>query len=488
MSDNPLGHTTSEEYMIRFILNDKEVGTTLKPGTTLLDFIRYHEHLTGTKIGCREGDCGACTVLEGRLTGGRIEYRTIVSCLTPLGNAAGKHIVTVEGISGDSLNPAQQAMVDHNGTQCGFCTPGFVVSLTCHSMQNSPSAPQKAIDAVSGNICRCTGYQSIRQAAITLSDVLKEKDPDNPIGWLVSQAYLPPWFVGIPERLSAMNDQSAAIPSSGTMIGGGTDLMVQKPDDMAEAEPVLLFDREDLKGVNRKDDRCVIGAAATATDIMHSPVMRLNFPRLEEYFFLVSSKPIRNMGTLGGNICNASPIADLVIFFLALNSELLLADNKTGEKKTVPLEDFFQGYKQLNKKDHEIVASLSFPLPGKNTAFNFEKVSKRNTLDIASVNGAMMIRTEEGVIREARVSAGGVAPIPLFLRETSRFLTGRPLNARTLREASKILDQEITPISDIRGSKNYKRLLARQLFYAHFLKLFPDLFRLKDLTDQMPDE
>lgn len=460
--------------MIRFILNDKEIETNLYGGSTLLDFIRYHEHLTGTKIGCREGDCGACTVLEGQLDDSRIRYRSIVSCLTPLGNAHGKHIVTIEGLNTEHLNPAQQAMVDHGGTQCGICTPGFVVALTGYTMEASPPDPERAIDSMNGNICRCTGYKSIQRAAVTVANMLEEKNPDNPIGWLVSQGFLPAYFVGIPEQLTAMKAKQEDPTDAPMMIGGGTDLMVQQPDVLAEADPYLLFDRSELKGIHEKEGHCVVGAAATATDIMESMEMRTYFPRLDKHFFLVSSEPIRNMGTIGGNIVNASPIADLVAMFMALDTQLELYHIKTGQKRQVPLHAFYKGYKKMDKEAEEIIRHLTFPAPGENTRFNFEKVSRRNTLDIASVNTAILLETEGQKISKANVSMGGVAPIPLYLEQTGAFLTGREVNTDTILGAARVLQEEIAPISDIRGSKEYKRLLARQLFFAHFVELFPD--------------
>ncbi len=460
--------------MIRFILNEKEVQTDLHAGSTLLDYIRYHKHLTGTKIGCREGDCGACTVLEGQLIEGRIVYRSITSCLAPLGNAHGKHIVTIEGINTEHLNPAQKAFVDHGGTQCGICTPGFVVSLTGYTMNPSPADPEKAIDSMNGNICRCTGYKSIQRAAITVANMLEEKNPDNPIGWLVSQGFLPAWFVSIPERLAALKAKKEDSSHATTMIGGGTDLMVQQPDKLAETDPYLLFDREELKGIREEEGKCVVGAAATATDIMESVELRTYFPRLDEHFFLVSSEPIRNMGTIGGNIVNASPIADLVAMFMVLDTELELYHPKTGNTRQVPLKKFYKGYKKMDKEAEEIIRHLTFPAPGENTRFNFEKVSRRTTLDIASVNTAILLETEGQKISKANVSMGGVAPIPLYLEQTGAFLTGREVNTDTILGAARVLQEEIAPISDIRGSKEYKRLLARQLFFAHFVELFPD--------------
>lgn len=477
--------------MISFILNDQIIHTEQKPGSTLLDFIRYRAHLTGTKTGCREGDCGACTVLEGRLTDGQIEYRSIISCLTPLGNAAGKHIVTIEGINTAGLNPAQQAITQHGGTQCGFCTPGFVVALTGHTMQRLPSDPGSAIESMGGNICRCTGYKSIERAAIMVSNMLKAKNPDNPIGWLVSQGFLPAYFTSVPEQLKTLIKEPERLPGEKTVIGGGTDLLVQKPDDMADTEPLLLFDRKDLKGIREDNGYCVVGSATTAQEIMQSALMHSYIPRLKSFFFLVSSEPIRNMGTIGGNICNASPIADLVIMFLALNATVLLQNTRTGEHRSVALRKFFLGYKKLDKHQEEIIVSISFLVPDKNTHLNFEKISKRTTLDIASVNSAMGISMLGDTIRHAHISLGGVAPIPLYLDKTSSFLTGRKPEPGTIREAYGLLAEEISPISDIRGSKEYKSLLSRQLFIAHFAQFFPKKFsngELLKIFDMFSDD
>ncbi len=473
--------------MISFILNDKEIQTKEKTGITLLDFIRYKEHLTGTKIGCREGDCGACTVLEGNMADGRIEYRSIVSCLTPLGNADGKHIVTVEGINSRHLIPAQKALVDHGGTQCGFCTPGFVVALTGYTMACQPTDPDKAIDAMNGNICRCTGYKSIQRAAITVANMLEDKNPDNPIGWLVSQGFLPAYFLGIPERLSALKKNASVTTSTNMIIGGGTDLMVQQPDAIEETDPSLLFDRNDLKGIREENGLCTIGAAATASDIMQSKNMRKYIPRLEDFFFLVSSDPIRNMGTIGGNIGNASPIADLVIFFLALDANLHLQQQGSGKKRMVPLKKFFLGYKKLDINTGEIIHHLSFPIPSDSQLFNFEKVSRRTTLDIASVNSAISLNMNKETIIKASMSMGGVAPVPLYLDKTSAFLTGRKVSNKTMRTALRILNEEISPISDVRGSKEYKRLLARQLYLAHFREMFPDQLNVEELLQEISD-
>ena len=184
--------------MIQFILNKQSIETTLATGTTVLDFIRYHQHLTGTKIGCREGDCGACTVLVGDIVNGEMQYQSMTSCLMPLSNAHGKHIVTIEGLNMEKLSPVQQAIVDQGGTQCGFCTVGFVVSLSGHTLSNKPSTYQNAIAAIDGNICRCTGYKSLERAALHITKLL-EKRPNatDKINWLVEQAFIPSYFTEI---------------------------------------------------------------------------------------------------------------------------------------------------------------------------------------------------------------------------------------------------------------------------------------------------
>ena len=461
--------------MISFILNNQLIATDRAFGVSLLDFIRYDEDLPGTKIGCREGDCGACTVLEGTLVDGKMQYKSIVSCLTPLGNAQGKHIVTIEGINMGHLSPVQKAFVDNAATQCGFCTPGFVMSLTAHSLSMEKSTKKSAIASVSGNICRCTGYKSIEKAADEITSILRDKDVKDPIGWLVENNHLPAYFLSIPSRLIKIENPISTSNTNGTIIAGGTDLMVQRSEELVESEVELFQNRAELKGIKVENGKCIIGAATTASELMQSSIMQDIIPEVVSYFKLVSSEPIRNMGTIAGNIMNASPIGDLSIMFLALNAEVNLG------ARIVTLKDFFLGYKKLNINEREHVKSIVFAIPSKPILFNFEKVSKRTHLDIASVNSAIMLKIESEKIVECSISAGGVSPIPLYLAKTSEYLKGKSVSKETIVEANRILQEEISPISDVRGSIDYKRLLARQLFFGHFIKLFPDRINLNDL-------
>ena len=461
--------------MISFILNNQLVITNKTTGSSLLDFIRYEQDLPGTKIGCREGDCGACTVLEGTLENSTVNYKSITSCLTPLGNANGKHIVTIEGINMRHLSPVQKAFVDNAATQCGFCTPGFVMSLTAHSLSKEKSNKKGAIASVSGNICRCTGYKSIEKAAEAISDILKDKNINNPIGWLVEQKHLPEYFLGIANRLATISSAKTSLESNNLIIAGGTDLMVQRAEELVESDINLYQNQIDLKGIKVENGQCILGASTKANEIAQSSIIKEFIPEIPSYFELISSEPIRNMGTIAGNIVNASPIGDLTIIFLALNAEINL------DARTIPLKDFFIGYKKLNISKGEFVKSITFPLPTKPILFNFEKVSKRTHLDIASVNSAIQIEMEGEKVKDCYVSAGGVSPIPLFLNRTSDFLKGKTVTNDIILQANELMQGEISPISDVRGSDKYKRLLLRQLFFAHFIKLFPEKVNSKDL-------
>jgi xanthine dehydrogenase small subunit len=469
--------------MITFILNNKTLSTSEHSGMTLLDFVRYKERLTGTKIGCREGDCGACTVLVGTLnTAGSLSYQSITSCISPIGNAHGKHIVTIEGTNLKSkLTVAQLAMKDNYATQCGFCTPGFVVALTGFTMSNAKNNSSNALDAISGNICRCTGYKSIEKAAHQVCEKLEFRNEKTDLNWLIENQFVPEHFNTIPNRLKKLELKSIKQPK-GKYVAGGTDLYVQQADHLTDNVVHLIAEKDYLKGITLENGACTIGANATVSDLWNHSEINSYFPNLKKHLKLVSSEQIRNMASFGGNLVNASPIGDMTIFFLALNSDITITDENRKERK-LPLKQFYQGYKTYDLKAGELLKAISFKLPNSKSLFNFEKVCKRTHLDIASVNSAIHISVENHLISVAHIAIGGVAAIPKYLFKTSQFLIGKELNPEIILEAYAILQNEISPISDVRGSSDYKRLLARQLFFAHFTELFPEKFTLNDLVD-----
>lgn len=468
--------------MISFILNNKTIHTSDNSGMTLLDFVRYEHRLTGTKIGCREGDCGACTVLVGELQDDKsVSYLSITSCISPLGNAHGKHIVTVEGTNlQNKLTTAQEAMRQNFATQCGFCTPGFVVSLTGFALSDFPKTNENAIDAISGNICRCTGYKSIEKAAYQVCDSLNSADQKLSIEWLIKNEFIPDYFKDIADRLTNLKSDSL-IQEGSRFVSGGTDLYVQQADRLIDSDVHLIANNKEFKKISVSDNTCSLGSNNTVSDLWNHSELNSIFPYLKQHLKLVSSEQIRNMASFGGNLVNASPIGDMTIFFLALNSELTIT-NLEGNERKILLKDFYHSYKNFDLKDTELIKSLSFELPSSSSYFNFEKVCKRTHLDIASVNSAIHITIKNGTIINAHVAIGGVAAIPKYVNNTSEFLTGKPLGLQTISEANSILQNEISPISDVRGSSDYKRLLARQLFYAHFTTLFPEQFTIKDIV------
>jgi len=482
--------------MIQFLLNNDSIDTELPVGTTVLDFVRYHKNLKGTKIGCREGDCGACTILVGELIGEKVNYRTMTSCLMPLANAQGKHIVSVEGINPENgdLTPVQQAMVDESGTQCGFCTVGFVMSLTGFCIDDTAKTCEMAVSSIDGNICRCTGYKSIERAAEKVSRQLaecgKQSVPTAIAGGLtlaIDTGNVPKYFAAIPERLTNISTKTRTSflnARRSVFVGGGTDLYVQRHDEMADAPANNLFYNEELRGIRESNGNIEIGASATVTDLLVSPLIQDVFPELYKHLKLVSSTPIRNMATIAGNLVNASPIGDMTVWFLALDAQIIFNNGRE-----MPLRNLYLDYKRIAKTDNEFIKQIRFRKPGIGFYFNFEKVCKRTYLDIATVNTAISIQLADAgppvpailrpdipnpelIIDTAHVSIGGVAPIPLYLKETSEFLKGEPVNAETIRQANEIIQAEISPISDVRGTESYKRLLVRQLFTAHFYELF----------------
>ncbi|MEO6696074.1 MAG: FAD binding domain-containing protein [Ignavibacteria bacterium] len=473
---------------ICFILNNETIETSTNPAVVVLDYIRK-KRLTGAKEGCKEGDCGACTVLTGELIDNRLVFKSINSCLMPLGNAAGKHLVTVEALNlpGKILNPIQQAFAEEGASQCGFCTPGFIVSLTGFFLNSDSSNFNKVIDALDGNICRCTGHNSIIRAAEKLSIQFKNSIPDGDerLKFLIDERIIPEYFLNIENRLKQINSVSNGVEINKNnnfhFIGGGTDIFVQKPDEVLNSEIILLKDlpeQNGLNGITEINGYCFIGSRSSVTDILESNIFKKCFPQLLDFIELFGSTPIRNGATLGGNINNASPIGDMTNFFLALNSTVILRNGKSERK--IPLNKYYLSYKKTDKKPFEYMHSLSFKIPEGNYFFNFEKVSKRTYLDIASVNSSILLNIENDIITNAHLSAGGVSAIPLYLFKTSDYLTGESLNIDNIHEAVSIALSEISPISDARGTAEYKKLLLSRLIYTHFITLFPHLISIEE--------
>jgi len=475
-----------------FLLNDRIPVVSRSRGAVLLDVLREDLGLTGTKDGCREGDCGTCVVLLGSPQPDGIHYRTVNSCLLPMGDVAGCHVVTIEGLNQPDLSPVQKALLEEGAIQCGFCTPGLVIALTGFLLGGAPISEADGIAALGGNICRCTGHVAIRRAIARLCEQFRDIEPTEGqpssarIAALVTRQVLPRYFLDVPARLHGLATAAAGeAPGeerearSPVLVAGGTDLFVTQADKLRDADLTFLSQREDLQGIRLEDDLCCIRAATPLTAIEASPIIRRMLPELGRHFARIASVSIRNRATLAGNIVNASPAGDLSVMLLALNATVVLA--RGDRQRTVLLRDFFRGYKVMDMAEDEMIAEIRFPVPDAATHFNFEKVARREHMDIASVSSAIRLRIKDDRIVEAHVAAGGVAPIPLYLRKTSTFLQGRPISAATAHEAAAAAGSEISPISDVRGSADYKRALLPRLILAHFLTLFPERICEEDL-------
>ncbi|MEW6653061.1 MAG: FAD binding domain-containing protein [Bacteroidota bacterium] len=469
--------------MIEFILNNQRITTDLSAATVLLDFIRIETNFTGTKEGCREGDCGACTVLIGSLEKSKVVYKSVNSCLVPLVYAHAKHIVTIEGLTpstnnSDDLSPIQEAMVDEGGTQCGFCTPGFVVSMTNYFLNETDPIVQSAINSIGGSICRCTGYAGIiRALEKSIAVIERTNEVGNHTKRLVEAEFIPEYFIDIPRRLKLIKRRTSKAKGD-FLVGGGTDLYVQRWEELVQTNSEFVCDKNIGGEIKAVKNKILFGGACTIQQVLESKIITKYFPSLQNKLELFGSMPIRNRATIAGNIVNASPIGDMTNILLSLNADVHLVGKA---KRTIPLKNFYLGYKTLAKKQDELVASVSVNIPPKNFFFNYEKISKRTYLDIASVNSSISLVMKKGKIETAEISAGGVAPIPLCLNKACSLLIGKEVSAQIVKDCTETAMHEILPISDARGTASYKRLLLRQLIYSHFITLFPEKINVEEL-------
>lgn len=477
--------------MIRFLLNRDLVETAAPPGLLALDWLRRQQRLYGTKEGCKEGDCGACVVLVGELLGstaaGRMRYLPMTSCLLPLAQLEGRHLVTIEGIDlgGGRLNPVQAAIVEHGASQCGFCTPGIVLSLTSLLMRPAERAGEghdrDVALGLSGHLCRCTGYRSLKEAGALALGAIEKRG----VAALVEAGALPAYFAEIPARLAELAATSVgkAEAPGDVFVAGGTDLYVQQGEDLPgrKVAPVPRPAASEAL-VRRQGERLHIAAAATFQELAENAELVAALPGLPEWMDEIASWQIRNRATLGGNIVNASPIGDLSILFLALRADLLL--EKAGVARSLPLREFYLGYKRIALQPGELLREVTIEVPeGKRVGW--EKVAKRRALDIASVNLAFTFRQNgEARLQEVGIAVGGVAPVPLVLLRCEALLEGQKLDFDLCRRLFALAQDEIAPISDVRGSADYKRLLVRQLLIAQLTRHFPADLAVEDFYRQ----
>lgn len=464
MNHNPNKHLT-------FTINgEKLVFGDLPPTMTLLEFLRGSGRV-GTKEGCGDGDCGACTVaIIGENAEGLPCFQAVNSCLIPLGAVAGREIVTVEGIGNGKPHPVQSAMIETGGSQCGYCTPGFVMSMFAAYYDG------KITDAaIEGNLCRCTGYLPIRRAAERLTkieDRFSEKlnaanlENDSFVYETSGQKFY------CPTTLKEILDLLEQFPEA-VLVAGATDLGLEFSWHTKEF-PILISTENaaELKTLIQTEEFVEIGAAVSLTRIEEK--LKGVFPGLDEMLHWFAARQIKNRATVGGNVGTASPIGDLPPVFLSLDAELNLA-SATSER-TILLADFFKGYRETDLRAGEIIVSVKIPkLISTDVARRLQqsyKVGKRGTDDISIVAAAFAIDlNRENRIVKARLAYGGVAAIPARARGVEDWLIGKTWNLETVRDAKEQLKNAFTPLTDVRGSADYRKLLVANLFEKFFVEM-----------------
>jgi xanthine dehydrogenase small subunit len=453
---------------IQFILNGRlrEVSN-LPPSTTLLQYLRLQERLTGTKEGCAEGDCGACTVAIGRLENGKVQYQSINACIAFLPTLDGREVVTVEHLTSKTgkLNPVQDAMVKCHGSQCGFCTPGFVMALST-LMHNTKNANDEEIqDAIAGNLCRCTGYRPILDAARLANQAQERELPsdaqalaDMQRNAMFSYEHAHGKFFA-PVTIEEVAIVLAAYPGA-TLLAGGTDvgLWVTK---FHQELPVLVYtgNVDALRQIKAAGDGLEIGAAATYTESFDA--LAAYDPSMEDLLRRFASVHIRNAGTIGGNIANGSPIGDGPPPLIALKAKLVLRSH--GATRTLNLEDFFLAYQKQDRRPGEFVEKVLVPPKPSSVLFRTYKISKRFDQDISVVCGAFALDVRGGKIAEARIVYGGMAGTPKRAAHAEAALAGQIWNETSLRNAIAALDKDYTPMTDMRASAKYRGDVAKNL-------------------------
>jgi xanthine dehydrogenase small subunit len=466
---------------VRFLLNGEVVEAQgVDPTRTLLEHLRGDLRRTGTKEGCAEGDCGSCTVLVGELEGEAVNWRAVNSCIQFVPMLDGKAVISVEGLGKDQPHPVQAAMVEHHGSQCGFCTPGIVMSLYARAV--AAKGTDAPVDEVlAGNLCRCTGYGPIIAAAETiqheaapdvagqLAALRREEalslDYADPIAGLTRRWFAP---LGIDELAATY----AAHPDA-VIVAGATDIGLWVTKLRKPLKTLIDIGRVDgLKAITREDGRLRIGAGVRYVDAL--ALLAELYPDLGVMMRRLGSTQVRNSGTIGGNIANGSPIGDMPPALIAAGASLVL--RRWNERRTIPLEDFFLAYGKQDRAPGEFVEAVLVPDPEPEALFKVFKLSKRFDQDISAVCGAFNIRIVDEVIASARIAYGGMAGTPKRAVACEEALVGQPWNRATINAAVEALAGDFTPLTDARASAAYRALTAGNMLRKVFIEAArPDL-------------
>ncbi|MCF8466373.1 MAG: xanthine dehydrogenase small subunit [Sneathiella sp.] len=449
------------------------------PTTTVLNYLRYERALTGTKEGCAEGDCGACTVVLGDLVEGKLRYQAVNACIQFLPTLDGKELITVEDLKSEdgTLHPVQTAMVEANGTQCGFCTPGFVMSMFAEMHTNENTDRRHLNNVLAGNLCRCTGYGPIVEAAakiatlgakdqfhdreIVTTALLESLDnePALHLNWQDRQYFAPKTVDELARFLGEHPDA--------TILAGATDVGLWVTKQHRELKSVVYIGQIDaLKTIEEEDGQLIIGAGVTYSDVWDT--LTRHYPDFGELIRRIASTQIRNSGTIGGNIANGSPIGDTPPALIVLEATLRLR-SKSGHRDA-PLEDFFIGYGKQDLRSGEFVEAVLLPLPRKDSRFATYKISKRFDQDISAVCAAFHLTLDSGKVDTIRICYGGMAGTPKRAIAAEQAIIGRKWSEETIEAALTVITEDYQPMTDMRASKQYRMLAAQNLLKKFYIE------------------
>jgi xanthine dehydrogenase small subunit len=456
---------------MRFLLNGKPVSEDGAPPTmTVLDWLRTRAHLTGTKEGCAEGDCGACTIVLGRQVDGSVRYRAVNSCLMMLPQIDNCAVLTVEGLAAadGALHPVQQALVQADATQCGFCTPGFVMAMFAFHHGGEPADDAVIHDALAGNLCRCTGYRSIVEACRRVAHGPADRFVAETAATAEALGALPPcrdYRAGaqtflLPRSLDALYEAMAQSPDA-ILLAGGTDLGLRVSKDR-EALPAVISIAAvaELRRMTAGDDAIELGGAVTYTEAL--PHLDKHFPSFGALVRRIGSRQIRNLGTIAGNLATASPIGDTLPCLIALDATVTLA-SRAGERM-LPVGEFITGYRKTALAAGEIIASIRIPFLAAGQKFSVYKLSKRFDQDISTVIAAFRLeRQPDGKVRTLRAAYGGMAARAMRATSLETAVSGRPWTPAWLADVDSLLARDFTPMSDHRGGAAYRLRAAAGL-------------------------
>jgi len=495
---------------IRFLLNGQTIELdSIEPTRSVLEYLREDQLCVGTKEGCAEGDCGACTVVVGELVDDELTLKTVNACIQFVPTLDGKALFTVEYLKGSdqSLHPVQQSMVDCHGSQCGFCTPGFVMSLwnayTDGEAKGRRPSREELATQISGNLCRCTGYRPILDAGQAMFDLpavrfdheaiasqLRELQASTPLTlrWESVNYHAP-------RTLDELTDLRGQYPDA-TLLAGCTDIGLWVNKQLRDLGDILYVgDVDELKSIelksaasNSTESASAESTSAELQDTKRSArTLRIgamvslsdayaaiaeHYPQLDQMWERFASVPIRNAGTLGGNVANGSPIGDSMPWLLALQASVTLT---SGEgTRSIPLEALYIDYMQNAIQANEVLEAIDIPLPTDTLAFRTYKLSKRFDVDISAVCAAFAIELNDGFIESATVAYGGMAAIPKRAPLCEQALQGEVWSEATVQNAMQALRNDFTPLDDMRASAGYRMQVATNLLYRFFLETRPD--------------